>query len=97
MINSIFFQILSSWEVIVAIVAIMIILPITFYITSHDKNEALKFIGIRRKKKKRKDKEANKWDEEKNNVEDRSRKGTEDRGRVRKDKGEDDDNEEDDD
>jgi predicted membrane protein len=51
MINSIFFQVLSSWEVIAAIIAFLIVLPITFYIASHDKNVTLEFVGIRKKKK----------------------------------------------
>jgi hypothetical protein len=50
MINSVFFQILSSWEVIAAIAAFMIILPITFYIASHDKDVSLEFVGVRKKK-----------------------------------------------
>lgn len=52
MINSIFFKIISSWEVIAAIVAFIIILPVTFYIASHDKNTTLEFVGIRKKRKK---------------------------------------------
>jgi UPF0716 family protein affecting phage T7 exclusion len=86
MINSIFFQILSSWEVIAAIVAFMIILPITFYIASHDKNVTLEFVGMRKKKKKK-----NAGGERKENGGEDAESGkTERRKRLRNDREEDD-------
>ena len=50
--NEVFFSILTSWEVIVAIVAFIIILPLTLYIASYDRNAAIDFIRIKKKKKK---------------------------------------------
>ena len=50
MMNSLFFKVLSSWEVIAAIVAFIIVLPLTFYIASKN-TSTIEFIGIRNKKK----------------------------------------------
>jgi FtsZ-interacting cell division protein ZipA len=46
---SVFFQILSSWEVIVTIIVILIILPLTFYITAHQKRSSYDYIGFNQK------------------------------------------------
>lgn len=84
MINSIFFRIISSWEVIAAIVAFMIILPVTLYIASHDKGVTLEFVGIRKKKKKVKKKEGNEEEKQENNQEESAKKRTNKPGRGRK-------------